>query len=249
MPELSLILALMSVLVAYFLKGFSGFGPALVLIPALSLLINPGSAISAAALLDILAGLLLFFTVYKKIDWKFVLPVTLLLFAGAYPGAYLLKHISTALLKITIGLGLLLFIALLLLGNRDNNRGTGGKYEWMKYPIALFSGFTGGLIGITGPVLIIYLKLRHGKTYFRTQLIAIFFFGAVWRFFLYRMNAIPMDIPTNQFIFMALFLVIGLYYGHRRQMHINEKNFNRVVALVLILPALNLLINGLNQVI
>jgi uncharacterized membrane protein YfcA len=245
MLDFSLFLSVLFVFIAYFLKGFSGFGPALVLIPTLSLIIDPGSAITAAAFFDMFAGLFLILTVLKQIDWKFVIPVTLLICAGAYPGAFLLTVISTELLKILIGIGLLIFITLLLVSHNGNENGSKPESHWLQYPVALFSGFTGGLIGITGPVLIIYLKLKYGKAYFRTQLISVFFFGAIWRFALYNINNISLNIESLQLFFMGLFMFAGLYYGHRIQVGIRERRFNQVVAAILLLPAINLLVNGI----
>ena len=88
-----LILAGLAVFTAYFIKGFSGFGPALVLIPSLTLLFNAETAISASTYFDIIGGIILFISVRKSIDWKFVIPITLLLFIGAYFGANLLETI------------------------------------------------------------------------------------------------------------------------------------------------------------
>lgn len=243
-----LLFAVLIVFIAYFLKGFSGFGPALVLIPVLSVIFSPGTAISASAFFDIFAGLFLLITVFRQIDWRFVLPVTILLMIGAYPGAYLLKYTPVNTLKILIASGLLLFIALLILTNHSNKTyKRESERHWLQYPIALFSGFTGGLIGITGPVLIVYLKFRHGKDYFRTQLIAVFFFGALWRFILYRNNNIEFDISPLLLIFMGIFLIVGLYYGHRIHLDVDEKRFNRIVAGVLLIPVINLFYSGLQS--
>jgi len=58
--------SLLFVFLAYFLKGFSGFGPALILIPMLSVTIDPETAITAAAFFDAIAGIILFIHVRKK---------------------------------------------------------------------------------------------------------------------------------------------------------------------------------------
>jgi len=244
MPEYFLLYALGFSLVAYYLKGFSGFGPALIFIPTMTLITDPETAIVSATFFDMMAGLILLISVFKQIDWRLVLPVSLLIFAGAIPGAMLLKQTSAEMIKILIGAGILTFIVILAFSKDSENKSKPKNRRWLKYTIALFSGFMGGLIGITGPALIIYLKLRHTKDYFRTQLIAIFFFGALWRYILYIMNGINLNISALNLFWMGIAMIVGLYLGYKTHIAVNEKRFNQVVAMALIIPAINLLYSG-----
>ena len=62
---------LLIILLAYFIKGFSGFGPALVIVPLFTLLYDAPSALLLAAVFDVFAGGILLRSVWKEIDWKF----------------------------------------------------------------------------------------------------------------------------------------------------------------------------------
>ena len=242
--NLIILLTCIAVFVAYFIKGFSGFGPALILIPTLTLLINPETAISASTYFDIIAGIILFISVRKSIDWKFVIPITLLLYIGAYFGANLLKTISSQLLEQIIGYGLILFSAILIF-QKENGEDTVKHSTFRRLislPIALLGGFTGGMIGISGPLLVIYMKINYNKTYFRNQLIAIFTFGAIWRFALYRMHGIAFEMDIALIIVLTLVMLGGLWLGQHLQLKVNEKNFTRIIALMLLIPAVNLLL-------
>lgn len=243
------IIALLVVILAYFVKGFSGFGPALVLIPVFSLIYDPETAISTAALFDLIAGPILFLSVYKRIDWKFVVPVTFFLYLGAWAGTLLMKSFTPQTLKLSIAVGLLIFISILIFykNNSTGDLKPNTMLKWLKVPVAITAGFTGGLIGMTGPVLIIYMKLIYKKEYFRDQLIAIFMFGAAWRFFLYRWHSIKLEIATVDLGVMGMLLLLGLFIGNYFQQIVNEQKFNRVIAIILLIPALNLLISGLSQ--
>ncbi|MEJ2543245.1 MAG: sulfite exporter TauE/SafE family protein [Calditrichaceae bacterium] len=238
------ILAGIAVFTAYFVKGFGGFGPALILIPSLTLLFNAETAISAATYFDIIAGIILFIYIRKSIDWKFVIPITLLLFIGAYFGANLLKTIPTQFLEKIIGYGLILFSLILIL--QKDNEDKPVKQSTMRrvtsFPFALMAGFTGGMIGITGPLLVIYMKLNYRKSYFRTQLIAIFAFGAIWRFALYRMHHIAFNMDLALIIILTIIMLLGLWIGQNLHFKVNERNFNRIIALILIIPAISLLL-------
>ena len=232
----------LAVFAAYFIKGFSGFGPALILIPSLTLLINPETAIFASTYFDIIAGIILFISVRKSIDWKFVIPITLLLFIGAYFGANLLKIISTELLTQIIGYGLILFSAILIFQkqNGDDQIKQSKIKQFVSLPIALIAGFSGGMIGISGPLLVIYMKLNYNKTYFRNQLIAIFTFGAIWRFALYRMHDIAFEMDILLIIMLTVIMLVGLWLGQHLHLKVDEKNFNRIIAFMLLVPAINL---------
>jgi uncharacterized membrane protein YfcA len=240
----TIFLAILVVLLAYFVKGFSGFGPALVLVPSLTLLFDPETAISASTFFDIIAGPVLLYSVRKQIDWKFVVPVNLLIFTGAYFGAHMLKIVSAGLLTKIIGFGLLGFIVLLLFqsSNESQKSNPSKLVHWISLPIALIAGFSGGMIGITGPLLVIYMKLNFDKSYFRNQLIAIFTFGAIWRFFLYRWNGTAFNMDLWLIIVLSVMLFAGLWIGQHVHARVNEKTFNRVIALVLIVPVINLLL-------
>lgn len=239
-----LILAGIAVFTAYFIKGFGGFGPALILIPSLTLLFNAETAISAATYFDIIAGIILFISVRKSIDWKFVIPITLLLFVGAYFGAKLLKTIPTQILEQIIGYGLILFSLILVLqkDNEDKPVKQSKRKRIISLPFAFLAGFSGGMIGISGPLLVIYMKLNYNKNYFRDQLIAIFAFGAIWRFALYRMHHIAFNMDIMAIIILTVIMLLGLWVGQHLHFKVNERNFTRIIALILLIPAINILL-------
>ncbi len=238
--------ALGLVFLAYFVKGFSGFGPALILVPTLSLLYDPQTAISVAALFDCIAGPLLLYSVRNKIDWRFVIIVFAGLSVGAFAGVRLLTWLSTGGLKQLIGMAILLFVVLLFFQNSESNNAASAS-RWItiaKYPLSVLAGLSGGLLGITGPPLVIFMKFTYDKEYFRNQLIAIFTLGAFWRLFLYRTYHIHTAIPLTGLIVLILILLAALWLGNYFQSRADEKKFNRTIALILLLPAFNLLLSN-----
>lgn len=239
-------LAFFIVFIAYFVKGFSGFGPALILIPVLTLIYDPATAISVSTLFDLIAGPILFIPVYKQINWKFVAEITAFLFIGAYFGALLLNYFPAGILRNIIACALFLFIIILLLQKEVYrfSDGTRGLLKLLRMPVSLAGGFSGGLIGISGPIIVIYMKILYQKTFFRSQLIAIFMLGAAWRFLLYRSHNIIPALDWLQILMMTLFMLSGLWFGQRYHARVDEKLFNRIVAVILVIPALNLIFSN-----
>jgi len=235
-----LLLSLIFILIAYFVKGFSGFGPALIIVPSFTLLFNPVTAISMSSLFDSIAGILLLTTVFKNIKWRFILPTTFFLMIGAYAGVSLLSFISVTLLKTLIVLVVLFFIYILI-SEKDFNFEFVKKHgNFFLFGLAGFTGLLAGVTGAGGPILEIYLKLKNKKEEFRNQVIAIFTLSAIWRLFLYNYKGLLPEFEINTFV-MITFVAIGLSIGHIFQRNVNEQRFNKYVAFILIIPVMTLL--------
>jgi uncharacterized membrane protein YfcA len=230
------------VIAAYFLKGFSGFGPALIMIPSLSILYDPITAILITAFLDFLAGLLLLLAVRREVLWTFVLPVFLTLAVGAFIGTILLDIISIELLKQIIGLSIIVFAVLIFFDREREPGDIGPVIKNLRYPVGFISGILGGMLSISGPPLVIYMKWNYDKTFFRSQLIGIFLLGAGWRLFLYRLYDIPVEMNTFTVLLFTAAMLLGLGIGNRIHLSVNEITFNRIIALIIIVPAIRLIL-------
>lgn len=239
----TLIYALIVIFFAYFVKGFSGFGPALIVIPSLTLLFNPILAITSSTLFDVIAGLILLILVIKKVDWKLVVPVTLLLFAGTFIGVLFIKQMPVELLKTFIAVVLFFFILILITDSEKLFSFAKNANKKFVYTVAGISGIVGGITGISGPLLVVVMKLKFKKEYFRNQLIAIFAFGAFWRLFLYYQGGIIPELDITFLVSAIIAVLIGLMVGNLLQYNVKEKVFNRVIALLLIIPAANIVID------
>jgi len=240
---MEILLGMLVILVAYFVKGFSGFGPALIIVPFFTIIYDPQSALIVAAVFDFLAGCILVYQIRHQIRWHFVISVFAALAAGAFFGALLLNTLPVQGLKKLIGIILLIFSVLILTQRNSMLPETKKKYAWLKYPAGFMSGFLGGLVSMSGPPLIIFMKLMYEKTFFRTQLIAIFVFGTAWRSLLFFYHHIPFNIPLINLIFYFFLLLLGLWLGGKLHIRVNEIVFNKIVAIILLIPAISLLIN------
>ena len=240
-----IIIASLVVFSAYFLKAFTGFGPALIMVPFFTLLFDPGTAITSAAFYDTLAGFILLISVKKQIQWKFVFSIFIALAIGAIFGSVLLGTVPDYWIKKCIGLTILIFALIILFQKNGNSDLKERKnLQRLKYPIGTLGGFLGGFIGITGPPIIIYLKMLYEKSFFRTQLIGIFFFGAGWRFMLYMLNDIEFNLEYYAIGLFFIIMVVASWVGTKLHVKVNEILFNRIVAILLMIPSINLIINS-----
>lgn len=240
-----IILASFVVFASYFLKAFTGFGPAMIMIPFFTLLYGPGTAITATTLFDFLAGMILLISVRKEIQWKFVFSIFISLAIGAIFGSFLLGNVPDYWVKKFIGLTIFIF-AIIMLFQKNGNSGIkkSNKVKSLKYPVGVLGGFLEGFIGISGPPIIIYMKMFYEKSFFRTQLIGIFFFGAGWRFILYRINGIEFNLEYYNVGIFFLIMLCAIWAGTKLHIKVNEIIFNRIVAFLLIMPSLILIFNA-----
>ena len=86
--------------------------------------------------------------------------------------------------------------------------------------------------------------MLYEKSFFRTQLIGIFFFGAGWRFFLYRINGIEFNLELSEVGLFFLIMLCAAWAGTKLHFKVNEVIFNRIVAVLLIVPSINLVFNA-----
>ena len=70
-----MLVAVLVTLVGGMIRGFSGFGPALVMAPTLSFLIGPMQAIAMIILVNLSATMLQLPGVFHKVQWREMIPL------------------------------------------------------------------------------------------------------------------------------------------------------------------------------
>ena len=148
----------LAVLAAGFLRGFVGFGAALITIPVLSLTMSPVEAVTISALIGLPATFQLLPTAVRHAERSIVLPIGLAVFFATPFGVWLLVSIDTAIMKITIST--LVMIMIVLLGSGWRLSGHIGK------PLLVGAGVTGGVVqgvaGVGGPPVVAVILSRPG---------------------------------------------------------------------------------------
>lgn len=154
-----LIVVAAAVLLAGFLRGFVGFGAALITVPVLSLALGPQVAVAATNVMGLPAVLQLLPEAIRKAERPVVLPVCLAIFALTPVGTWALVVADPAVMKIAISTLVLVMVAILASGWRL--KGTVGLGT------LLTAGALGGLVqgsaGIGGPPVVAVALSRAGS--------------------------------------------------------------------------------------
>ena len=149
---LTTILAMVIILIAATVRGYSGFGFALIGVAGLSIISAPSVAIPTVLVLEIIVGLLLLPPVWREISWR---PVLLLLAGAAVLtpiGALFLIHVPTDIAR--IGIAIAIAAAALLLLFAASPRPTQGSSGTVV--TGAVAGLLNGAFGISGPPIVLF---------------------------------------------------------------------------------------------
>ena len=133
-------------------RGFSGFGAAMVMTPAFSALYGPAIGISLCLLLEIAVAFPLLPRALKYVDWHRIGVLLLAGVIGAPIGNIVLTHVAPEPMRWTISLIVLVAVALLASGWRFR----GKPRPATTLAAGGVSGFLNGLSGMAGPPIVFY---------------------------------------------------------------------------------------------
>ena len=164
-------LASLCIFAAAFIRGFTGFGLAVVGVPLLSLFFAPAEIVPAIMILAILAGLQLLPKVWRAVDWRLLAP-TLIGTAIATPlGTFLLAGLSADVMRLLIGLAVLAASGAMQLGFRFRGR----PHPAVSAGFGALAGLTGGAAAMPGPsVIFLFLAMPGAVETGRATLLLFF---------------------------------------------------------------------------
>lgn len=224
-------LAAFILIVAYVVRGITGFGSGLIAIPLLALMMPLWVVVPMIGLLDYLASLSHGFSHRQSIQWREILPLLPFTLAGVATALYLFKTVDAQLLTQILG-GFVLLYALYSLSGR--NPEGGGSRAWAG-PAGGLGGLVGTLFGTGGPFYVIYLHLRGlGKTAFRATVATIFLIDGASRILGYALSGLyAMD--TLLLVAAGLpVMAAAMFAGGHIHTSISAENFRRAIGVVLI---------------
>lgn len=153
------------------LRGFTGFGFAVVAVPLTSLVLPPQPVVAATLLMQVMIGARDCVAERHLADWRSVRRLVAGAVIGTPAGMWLLLHLPIA--SVRLGLGVMVLIATAITWRPVAHRGplaTG----WALLAGAC-SGLSNGLAAMAGPPAIVYfLAAERDRTRMRSSLMAFF---------------------------------------------------------------------------
>jgi len=224
-------LSSLCIFVAAFIRGFTGFGLAVVGVPLLSLFFAPAEIVPAIMILAILAGLQLIPKIWRSVDWKLLLPTVLGTALGTPLGTWLLAGVSANLMRILIGAAVLIAAFAMQLGFRFATQ--------PKAPVCagfgLIAGLTGGAAAMPGPsVIFLFLAAPIAHEAGRATLVLFFQASQVMS----AIAALVAGLMNGHALILGALLVppmlVGNWLGDRVFDKASAKSYRRIVVLLLV---------------
>jgi uncharacterized membrane protein YfcA len=166
-----LLAAVLATAVAGVMRGYSGFGTAVILAPVYSLLWGPRAGVPVMLLMELVVSVQLLPSAMKEADRRVVLPLGGAAALATPLGAWILFTVDGEVLRRFIGGFVLVFGLLLMSGWRYH----GSRPLGLNIAIGTIAGLLKGSTGISGPPVILYLLagLEEAKRH-RANLIMFF---------------------------------------------------------------------------
>lgn len=220
------------VIAAALLRGVTGFGSGLIVVPVLALLYAPAVAVPTSVLIEIVAVLWLVPQAWRATHWPLVGALAIGYVPGIVLGTLILTALQPAALKLLIGATSISFAALLL-GGRSV---PAGGAIW---PAAgLVGGLFTGTSNMGGPPVIVLLASRfRAKLALRSNVIT----GTGLQFFLAALVFALRGLLTAEVVVLTLVLLPGwlggLWLGTRLYHRLPSERFRVVVLLAVVLAS------------
>lgn len=163
--------------IAGLIRGFAGFGTAMIYLPIASLYLSPVEALVTLAIMDCLGPIPALPRAVKEADWpdlrRLILAMTLLLPLGLW----LLVTVPAEVFRFGVSAVSLILLAALVFGVRYKGQLSSAKV----FGVGMSSGILGGAVGLPGPpVILFYMASQHATHVIRaTTMVFLFSYDVI----------------------------------------------------------------------
>ena len=229
---------------AAYVRGLTGFGMAIILVPLLGLIISPEEAVVLGILLQLLIGPVGIRIIMADADRSTAVPIALLAMVTTPLGMVALDATPSDVARLLITLAAVVaFIAVLLPKHPDGHRPTRAAVAGTGFASGILTGFA----AMPGPPVVpFYLRRSLDPKVARASMLLIFFGTAIAG----TLAALWVGIATWKLFLIALILFPPMWLGNL----VGARHFGRVpahiwqamVAAVLGLAAISAVVRLLN---
>ena len=230
-------------LVAYFIRGITGFGSGLISVPLLALFLPLKFVVPLILLLDFTASIVIGGLNFKRVKWGEVGVLIPFGIVGVVLGTSLLVNLPPEPMLFALAV----FVFIFALRSLFNIHGDKPASRAWAVPASLTGGTVGALFGTGGPPYVIYLSHRiRDKSDLRATFSALFFTEGLMRIASFLVAGLLMSAQVWVTYFAALPLVLGmLYLGGRVHVGLSQQQMTRLVGVLLLVSSVSLLFKAL----
>lgn len=232
------------VLAAYFIKGITGFGNTLVMAPLFSFVVSNRFTTPVDLLISIPTNAWLVWKNRASINFRTVLPLSIMLLAGVIPGIMLLKTGNDLVLKLVLGI-VIVALGIEMLYRKPPEQTVGGKSnKALLAVIGLVSGVLAGMYGISAFLVAYISRTSTDRSQFRANLCSLFLVDNIFRLIWYSAAGIMTAEITRFTVFVAPAVVLGMYLGTKVDTGLKEDTVRKATIYLLIISGALLLVKS-----
>jgi uncharacterized membrane protein YfcA len=216
-------------------RGFSGFGSALIYVPLMSAVYGPRIAAPTFVLQDVVCGLLFLSGVWQKAHWREVLPMAACAVFAAQFGTLILQYADPVALRWALCALVATVIVILASGWRYH----GKPMLAVTIGVGLLAGLLGGAVQISGPPIIVYwLGSGNPADVLRANFFAYFSIFSIASIATYVIHGLV----TAQVLALAIFVtpvsLAGMWLGTKAFGFASEKVYRSTAYVIVTLSAI-----------
>jgi len=229
-------------ILAYFIRGITGFGSGLVAVPLLALFYPLTIVVPVVLLLDFSASLVMGGRDLKRIEWQEIRLLIPISFLGILIGSNLLMNLPRQPTLLILAFFIFIFAIRSLL----NIQGHRHISRYWAIPAGLTGGTIGALFGTGGPPFVIYLNHRiEDKTKLRATFSALFFIDGLIRIITFFILGLFISKIILWGLVAGLPIMLGaLYLGAKIHTGLSQTRLVQIIGLLLLGSSLSLIIKA-----
>jgi uncharacterized protein len=216
-------------------RGFSGFGSALIYVPLMSALYGPKVGAASFLLTDFATGIVFSIGVWRLAAWREVIPIAIAAIIAAPFGALILQHSDPVALRWAMTALVFVIVVVLASGWRYH----GKPMLILTLAVGLAAGTMGGAVQISGPpVMLFWLSSMATVAVVRANFVVFFAVMASALVVTY----LGTGLLTAEVIALAAFLaplhILAMFAGAKVFHVASEQTYRRTAYAIITLAAL-----------
>jgi uncharacterized membrane protein YfcA len=216
-------------------RGFSGFGGAMVYMPLIASIYEPRIAAVTILLVDFASSTPFAIPEFRRCTWREVAPISIAMAITVPLGTWALIVLDPIVLRWCIAAMVLSLVPILASGWRYH----GAASMPMTIAVGMFSGVTAGAVQIAGPPVILYwLGSGHSAAIVRANLMVFFTFCGIALVAAYAVEGLFTARTLTLSLLFGIPYLIGVGTGARFFQVASDRLYRRVAYLVIALAAL-----------
>ncbi len=216
-------------------RGFSGFGGAMIYVPLIASIYEPRIAAVTILLVDFVCSTPFAIPELRRCVWREVIPISIAMVAGVPAGTWLLLTLDPIALRWLIATLVLGLVVVLISGWRYR----GQPRLPLTLGVGLFAGASAGAVQIGGPPVVLYwLSRGNSAITMRANLMVFFGFCGIALVTAYAWEGLFTARTLVLSLFLGIPYVVGVSFGARFFRGASDALYRRVAYAIMALAAL-----------